>query len=270
MRFTKMQGLGNDYVYINGMKETVEDPGKLAIRFSDRHFGIGADGLIVIGASKVADVRMEMYNADGSRGMMCGNGVRCVAKYVYEQGIVPKKMIRIETLSGTKETLILSDGEVKVNMGLPKVEQIRQEITISVLGGKRITSDCVSMGNPHRILYLNELQETEQMECLELERIGPALECLSGEPHRRNVEVVNVLDRNTLEMRVWERGTGETLACGTGACAAAVSSIVRNLTEREVRIKLKGGNLLIKWGEDSGDLYMTGPAVTVFKGDITV
>lgn len=270
MRFTKMQGLGNDYVYINGMKETVEDPGKLAIRFSDRHFGIGADGLIVIGASKVADVRMEMYNADGSRGMMCGNGIRCVAKYVYEQGIVPKKMIRIETLSGIKETLILSDGDVQVNMGEPKVERIKQEITISVLEGKRITSDCVSMGNPHRIFYLNELQETEQMEYLKLERIGPALECLSGESHRRNVEVVNVLDRNTLEMRVWERGTGETLACGTGACAAAVSSIVRNLTEREVRIKLKGGNLLIKWGEDSGNLYMTGPAVTVFKGDITV
>lgn len=270
MRFTKMQGLGNDYVYINGMKETVEDPEKLAIRFSDRHFGIGADGLIVIGASKVADVRMEMYNADGSRGMMCGNGIRCVAKYAYEQGIVPKKTIRIETLSGIKETLILSDGDVQVNMGEPKVERIKQEITISVLGGKRITSDCVSMGNPHRILYLNELQETEQMECLELERIGPALECCSGEFHRRNVEVVNVLDRNTLEMRVWERGTGETLACGTGACAAAVSSIVRNLTEREVRIKLKGGNLLVKWGEDSGNLYMTGPAVTVFKGDITV
>lgn len=270
MHFTKMQGLGNDYVYIDGMKERVEHPEKLAVSFSDRHFGIGADGIIVIGKSQAADVKMEMYNADGSQGKMCGNGIRCVAKYVYENGIVPKKNIRIETLSGVKETNILPDGEVRVNMGYPKVERIRQQLELSVFGRRRVTSDCISMGNPHRILYLNEMQETEQMETLELERIGPALECLGTEAHRRNVEIVKVLDRKTLELRVWERGSGETLACGTGACAAAVSSILRNLTEREVRIKLKGGNLLVKWGEDGRNLYMTGPAVTVFKGDIIV
>lgn len=270
MHFTKMQGLGNDYIYVNGMQEKIKDPRTLAIRLSNRHFGIGADGLIVIRASKVADVQMDMYNADGSRGKMCGNGIRCVAKYVYDQGIVSKKMLRIETLSGIKETLLLSEGEVRVNMGIPKVERMREEVTHEIFGGKRVTSDCISMGNPHRIFYLHEFQKIKQMEYLELERIGPALECLGGERHRRNVEIVNVLDRNTMEMRVWERGTGETLACGTGACAATVSSILRNLTEREVRIKLKGGNLLVKWEKDSGDLYMTGPAVTVFKGDITV
>lgn len=269
MQFTKMQGLGNDYIYVNLWEEEITQPEKLAVRWSDRHFGIGADGLILIGKSEIADVRMEMYNADGSSGAMCGNGIRCVAKYAYEQGLVRKKKIKIETLSGVKETILLPNGEVCVNMGTPIVEVMHQKVTFRTDKEYEGTVDYISMGNPHAVVYPEEFGWDEDPEHLELESWGPLFERHLGEK-RVNTEFLRVLDRKTMELRVWERGSAETLACGTGACAAAVSSILRNLTDREVRIKLKGGNLLVKWGEDGESLYMTGPAVTVFKGDITV
>ena len=266
MRFVKMQGLGNDYIYVNAMEEKVEHPEELAIKLSNRHFGIGADGLILVDSSSKADVRMDMYNADGSRGMMCGNGIRCVAKYVHDLGIVKHKKIKIETLSGIKETIILHNKNLKelfptenieeneavmvqVNMGVPKIQETGMEM------------EYISMGNPHAVMYVKETKG------LQVDKMGPALEFYRGD--RVNVEFVKILDRKRLEMRVWERGSGETLACGTGACAAAVSSIARSLTERKVRIKLLGGELLVEWKREDGNVYLTGPAVTVFEGEIT-
>lgn len=260
MRFTKMQGLGNDYIYVNGMKECVKKPEELAKRMSDRHFGIGADGLILIGGSQKADVRMEMYNADGSCGMMCGNGIRCVAKYVYEHGIVPRNYMTIETLSGVKDALILPDGYVRIGMGRPEIEKIGAERTV---GGTEYNMDYISMGNPHAVVYVEDLPS------LNMEDLGRNLETHRGKDRRVNVEFVHILNRGMLEMRVWERGSGETFACGTGACAATVSAVARNLTEREVRIKLLGGELLVKWRDD-GQVEMTGPAVTVFEGEILI
>lgn len=260
MRFTKMQGLGNDYIYVNGMEECVKEPEELAKQMSDRHFGIGADGLILIGESEKADVRMEMYNADGSVGMMCGNGIRCVAKYVYERGIVPRKYMTIETLSGVKEAFLLPDGCVRIQMGRPEIEKIGAEV---LSGGNRYYMDYISMGNPHAVVYVEDLPS------LNLEEAGRSLEIHRGDGRRVNVEFVHVVNRRTLEMRVWERGSGETLACGTGACAAAISAVARSLTEREVRIKLLGGELLVKWRDD-GQVEMTGPAVTVFEGEILI
>lgn len=253
MRFTKMQGLGNDYIYVNRMEECVKEPEKLAKWMSDRHFGIGADGLILIGESEKADVRMEMYNADGSCGMMCGNGIRCVAKYVHDRGIVPRQCITIETSSGVKEAFILPDGCVRIQMGRPEIEKIGTEYNI----------DYISMGNPHAVVYVEDLPS------LNLEDLGQNLETHRGKDRRVNVEFVHILNRGMLEMRVWERGSGETFACGTGACAATVSAVARNLTEREVRIKLLGGELLVKWRDD-GQVEMTGPAVTVFEGEILI
>lgn len=261
MQFVKMQGLGNDYVYVNAMEEEVEDPESLAVRLSDRHFGIGADGLILICDSECADVRMDMYNADGSRGMMCGNGIRCVAKYVYDYGIVPKDNIKIETLSGIKETIILPDGDVEVNMGRPDLQGRCVKVFIQ---NEEYDVDYISMGNPHAVTY------TEDLQGLQIEKIGPDFEYYRGKGERVNAEFVKIVDRTHLEMRVWERGAGETWACGTGACAVLVSSVLRNLTERTVRIKLRGGNLLVKWEEEDGNVYMTGPAVSVFKGEITL
>lgn len=263
MRFTKMQGLGNDYIYVNTMVESVENPSKLAQELSDRHFGIGADGLILIGMSGKADVKMLMYNADGSAGMMCGNGIRCVAKYVYDKCIVRKKNISIETFSGTKETEIINENGgktfVKVNMGQPEVRERNKEINI---GKEKYASDYISMGNPHAVLYMKDIEK------IKLKEIGSEIECSPVFQERVNVEFAHVIDRNTIKMRVWERGSGETFACGTGACAAAVSAVLNNLTEREVTIKLLGGDLLIQWSKNDGNVYMTGPAVTVFEGEI--
>ena len=260
MRFTKMQGLGNDYVYVNGMEEYVESPEELARRVSDRHFGIGADGLILIQDSQKADVRMEMYNADGSCGMMCGNGIRCVAKYVYDHGIVTGKYMTIETRSGIKDALILPDGCVRIRMGKPEIEKIGASV---LCGGIQYYMDYISMGNPHAVVYVDDLLP------LRMEELGKSLEIHRGNERRVNVEFVHVLNRRMMEMRVWERGSGETFACGTGACAATVSAIARCLTEREVRIKLLGGELLVKWRDD-GQVEMTGPAVTVFEGEILI
>ena len=275
MKFTKMHGIGNDYVYVNCFKETVENPSEVAIKVSDRHFGIGSDGLILIKPSEVADGKMEMYNADGSQGAMCGNGIRCVAKYMYDYGITDKTSISVETKSGIKYLdLTLKNGKVdtvKVNMGAPilkaseipviseKEQVISEPVTID---GKEWEITCVSMGNPHAITYIDDVKH------LEIEKIGPKFENHAIFPDRVNTEFVHVIDRNTVEMRVWERGSGETYACGTGACAVAVSSILNGLTEEEVTVKLLGGDLKIFWNREENRVYMTGSATKVFDGEI--
>ena len=275
MKFTKMHGIGNDYVYVNCFKEMVEHPSEMAIKVSDRHFGIGSDGLILIKPSEVADGKMEMYNADGSQGAMCGNGIRCVAKYMYDYGITDKTSISVETKSGIKYLdLTIKDGKVdtvKVNMGTPILKAVdipvrsEKEQVIDepvMVDGKEWKITCVSMGNPHAITYIDDVKN------LEIEKIGPKFENHEIFPDRVNTEFVRVIDRNTVEMRVWERGSGETLACGTGACAVAVSSILNGLTEEEVTVKLLGGDLKIFWDRTENKVYMTGSATTVFDGEI--
>ena len=277
MKFTKMHGIGNDYVYVNCFKETVEHPSEMAIKVSDRHFGIGSDGLILIKPSEVADGKMEMYNADGSQGAMCGNGIRCVAKYMYDYGITDKTSISVETKSGIKYLdLTIKDGKVdtvKVNMGTPILKAVdipvrsEKEQVIDepvMVDGKEWKITCVSMGNPHAITYIDDVKN------LEIEKIGPKFENHEIFPDRVNTEFVHVIDRNTVEMRVWERGSGETLACGTGACAVAVSSILNGLTEEEVTVKLLGGDLKIFWDRTENKVYMTGSATTVFDGEISL
>lgn len=275
MKFTKMQGLGNDYVYVNCFKEKIENPSELAVRISDRHFGVGSDGLIMINPSDKADFEMEMYNADGSRGEMCGNGIRCVAKYVYDYGLTDKTSISVETLGGIKYLdLTVEDGKVslvKVDMGRPELEPSRIPVVAEgdravdepiTVDGKEYRMTCVSMGNPHAVVYVDcDVKE------LPLEEIGPGFEHHERFPKRVNTEFVRVLDRKTVEMRVWERGSGETLACGTGACAVAVSSALNGLTEDEVTVKLLGGNLRIQWDRERDTVYMTGPAAVVFDGE---
>ena len=277
MKFTKMHGIGNDYVYVNCFKETVENPSEVAVKVSDRHFGIGSDGLILIKPSEVADGKMEMYNADGSQGAMCGNGIRCVAKYMYDYGITDKTSISVETKSGIKYLdLTLKDGKVdtvKVNMGMPILKaaeipvRFEKERVINepvFVDGTEWRITCVSMGNPHAITYIDDVKG------LEIEKIGPKFENHEMFPDRVNTEFVHVIDRKTVEMRVWERGSGETLACGTGACAVAVSSILNGLTEDEVTVKLLGGDLKIFWDQKENTVYMTGSATTVFDGEIDI
>ena len=273
MEFTKMQGLGNDYVYVNCFKEKVENPSEMAVKVSDRHFGIGSDGLILIKPSDVADFEMEMYNADGSRGEVCGNGIRCVAKYVYDYGLTDKTSISVETLGGIKYLdLTVEHGKVtlvKVDMGTPilKPELIpivaKGETVIDepiMVGGKEYHMTGVSMGNPHDVVFMDDIKN------LEIEKIGPLFENHERFPNRINTEFVNVIDRHTAQMRVWERGSGETLACGTGACAVAVACILNGLTENTVTVKLLGGDLQIEWDREKNTVYMTGPAEVSFDG----
>ena len=275
MKFTKMQGLGNDYVYVNCFREKIADPSRLAVKISDRHFGVGSDGLILINPSDKADFEMEMYNADGSRGEMCGNGIRCVAKYVYDYGLTDQTSISVETLGGIKYLdLTVKDGKavlVKVNMGKPELSP--EKIPVVSAGekvvdepidvdGQNYRMTCVSMGNPHAVVYVDcDVRD------LPLEEIGPKFENHERFPNRVNTEFVRVLDRRTVEMRVWERGSGETLACGTGACAVAVSCVLNGLTEDEVTVKLLGGDLQIKWDREKDTVFMTGPAEVVFDGE---
>ena len=273
MEFTKMQGLGNDYVYVNCFKEKIENPSEMAVKVSDRHFGIGSDGLILIKPSEVADFEMEMYNADGSRGEMCGNGIRCVAKYVYDYGLTDKTSISVETLGGIKYLdLTVEHGKVtlvKVDMGTPilKPELIpivaKGETVIDepiMVGGKEYHMTGVSMGNPHDVVFMDDIKN------LEIEKIGPLFENNERFPNRINTEFVNVIDRHTAQMRVWERGSGETLACGTGACAVAVACILNGLTENTVTVKLLGGDLQTEWDREKNTVYMTGPAEVSFDG----
>lgn len=277
MKFTKMQGLGNDYVYVNCFKETIENPPEMAKKVSNRNFGIGSDGLIMINPSDVADFEMEMYNADGSRSEMCGNGIRCVGKYVYDYGLTEKEHISVETLAGIKYLdLTVEDGKVKlvkVDMGSP--ELVPANIPI-VADGDRVIDEPinvngteyrmtgVSMGNPHAVVYV------EDVKGLDIETIGPVFENHERFPNRVNTEFVKVLDRNTVEMRVWERGSGETMACGTGACAVAVACILNGLTEDKVTVKLLGGDLQIEWDKEADKVYMTGPAEVSFDGEINL
>lgn len=277
MKFTKMHGLGNDYVYVNCFEEKIDNPPAVARFVSDRHFGIGSDGLIMINPSKTADFEMEMYNADGSRGEMCGNGIRCVAKYVYDYGLTDKTQISVETLGGIKYLdLTIEDGKVslvKVDMGKPKLEadlipiiSEREQVIDEPIevDGKEYHMTGVSMGNPHAVIYVDDVKG------LDLEKIGPKFENHERFPKRINTEFVHCIDRQTVEMRVWERGSGETLACGTGACAVAVSSILNNLTDTQVTVKLLGGDLQIEWDQKKNHVFMTGPAKVVFDGVIDI
>lgn len=284
LKFTKMHGIGNDYVYVNCFKETVEDPEGTAIKVSDRHFGIGSDGLILIKPSEIADCEMDMYNADGSRGKMCGNGIRCVAKYVYDYGITDKTKIRVATGSGVKELdLTVEDGkvvQVRVDMGAPILAAAQIPVLPEVAGtavavdmdqvvglpitvqGRTYEMTCVSMGNPHCVVCVDDVDG------LEIEAIGPDFEMHPSFPDRVNTEFIKVLDRKTVQMRVWERGSGETWACGTGACAVAVACILNGWTEEEVTVKLRGGDLHIFWDREKNTVFMTGPATVVFDGEI--
>ena len=276
MKFTKMQGIGNDYVYVNCFEETIADPSAVARFVSDRHFGIGSDGLILVKPSDVADCEMDMYNLDGSQGAMCGNGIRCVAKFAYDHGIVRKKNITVNTKSGIKYLdLDIKDGKVssvKVNMGSPiltakmipvvsdKEQVINQPLDVN---GTVWNITAVSMGNPHAVTYM------EDVNSLDIEKVGPMFENHINFPDRINTEFVKVIDRRTLQMRVWERGSGETLACGTGACAVAVASTLNGLVDEDVPItvKLLGGDLQSLWNRQENLVYMTGPATTVFEGE---
>lgn len=277
MEFTKMEGCGNDYVYVNGFTTKIENPGKVSEIVSDRHFGIGSDGLIIINSSEVADFKMSMYNADGSEGKMCGNGIRCVAKYVYDNKMTEKTTITVETLSGIK-TLVLhvEDGKVKtvrVDMGRPIIlakdipvnseneKVINEPITVD---GNIYRITCVSMGNPHAITFVDDTDH------LEIEKIGPKFENHQIFPDRVNTEFIQIIDRNTIKMRVWERGSGETLACGTGACASVVACVLNDLTENKVTVKLLGGDLSIEYDRDKDTVYMTGPAKIAFTGNIDI
>ena len=274
MKFTKMHGIGNDYVYVNGFQETIDDPEALSIKVSDRHFGIGSDGLIIINPSETADFTMDMFNADGARGAMCGNGIRCVGKYVYDHGMTDKTRITVETRAGIKTLdLTVEDGkvsEVCVDMGSPifepkkipvasdEKELISQPITAA---GREWSMTCVSMGNPHCIIPV------EDPYALDLEKIGPDFEHHELFPDRVNTEFIRVLDRQNVEMRVWERGSGETWACGTGACAVTAAGIRNGWLDDEVTVHLRGGDLKIRWDRESNTIYMTGPAETVFEGE---
>lgn len=276
MKFTKMQGAGNDYIYVNCFTETVKNPEETAVRVSDRHFGVGADGLVLICPSDKADFFMDIYNADGSRAKMCGNATRCVAKYVYDNKMTDKTEIALETLSGIKRIKItVQDGKAvaaRVNMGAPILtpREIPTKFDGETVVSQNLTIDdttyavtCVSMGNPHCVLY------TDDVHAPDLPRIGPKFENHEMFPDRINTEFVHIVSETEFDMRVWERGSGETLACGTGACAATVASILNGYCKRdtEIKVNLLGGTLYINWTAD-GDVYMTGPAETVCTGEI--
>ena len=276
--FTKMQGIGNDYIYIDCTKEEIlrqDEIAPFAIRFSDRHFGIGSDGVILIKSSETGDFFMDMYNADGSRGKMCGNGIRCVAKYVYDKGLTQKTEIAIETLSGIKQlSLAIENGKaerITVNMGKPILETDKIPVLWSdknlfneaiAVGGKLYNITAVSMGNPHAVVYVKGI------ETLPVDKMGPLFEKHKLFPESVNTEFVEIIDRTHLRMRVWERGSGETMACGTGACATVVASVLNGFSDRKATVILNGGELSITWREDTGDVIMEGPAEICFEGEV--
>ena len=269
MRFTKMHGAGNDYVYVDLFEETVVDAPALARAVSDRHKGIGADGLILLAPSEAADVKMVMYNADGSRAQMCGNGIRCLARLARDRGHAASDTVAVETDAGIKRIELTADG-ARVDMGPPSMDPASLPVRLDgpqvvnheldVLG-MRFPITCVSMGNPHTVIYI---VETEHMD---VERYGAAIETHELFPERTNVEFVQVVDRNTVRQRTWERGSGETLACGTGACAVAVAGVLTGRTDSPLNIHLRGGDLLLEWAGEGHGVFMTGPAVEVFSGE---
>lgn len=273
MKFTKMQGIGNDYVYVNCFEETVENPEKAAVFVSNRNFGIGSDGLILIQPSEKADCRMDMYNLDGSRGAMCGNGIRCVGKYVYDHGITDKTEIDVETLSGIRHlSLHAENGRVEsvtVDMGSPEqTSQVSEQILV---GDLEFRFTGVSMGNPHAVVFLDEAESLgDSLEQLDIEAIGPLFEHHERFPDRTNTEFVEVLDESHVKMRVWERGSGETLACGTGACAVLAACVLNGRTGNEAQVELPGGTLSICWDREKNRIFMTGPAVEVYHGEIDI
>ena len=277
MNFTKMHGCGNDYIYVNAFTETVEDPSAAAIRLSDRHFGIGGDGLVLIRPSDRADFFMDMYNADGSRAQMCGNAIRCVGKYVYERGMTDKTVLTIDTLGGVKTLWLTAENgvvsSVRVCMGSPEFSTaaipvrddaptfLEREIEVC---GQTWRISAVNTGNPHGVVFVDDPY------ALDFPRIGPAFERHPVFPERANIEFLQILDRRTIRMRVWERGSGETLACGTGACASLAVCAMLGKTENEADVILTGGRLRIEWDRDANLLYMTGPATFVFDGVVTL
>lgn len=280
MKFTKMEGCGNDYIYVDGAREVIpmEQKSELVKRLSDRHFGIGGDGVIFINPSNVADFEMEMYNMDGSRSEMCGNGIRCVGKYVYDKGLTQKTSIsvvscgKIKYLQLNVDTATGKVATVKVNMGAPILEaeevpvisKNRQVVDEAIdVAGRTYKMTCVSMGNPHAVVFVDKMVDDET-----LQKVGPLFEHHERFPRRTNVEFVEIIDRAHVKMRVWERGTGETLACGTGACAVAVACVWNGLTDTRVTVELLGGTLEIEWDRTNQLVYMTGPATTVFEGEI--
>lgn len=274
MKFTKMHGCGNDYVYINGFTEHIEDKVSFVKAVSDRHFGVGGDGAIFINPSEIADFEMEMYNADGTRAEMCGNGIRCVAKYVYDKGLTDKTSITIESFGKVKVIELTVENnevtQVRVNMGKPilKASEIpvvsQKEPVVKekiVVKDKEYEMTCVSMGNPHAVVFIDDVTN------LEIEAVGPYFENHEAFPNRTNTEFAKVKDRNTVQMRVWERGTGETLACGTGCCATLVACVLNGLTDRKATIEVLGGKIQVEWDEESDCVFMTGPATIVFEGE---
>ena len=277
MKFTKMHGCGNDYIYVNAFEESVPDPSAAAIRLSDRHFGVGGDGLVLIRPSEQADFFMDMYNADGSRSEMCGNAIRCVGKYVHDRGLTDKTVLTIETLGGVKTLwLTFSDGavsSVRVCMGAPEFRAAAVPVasenetflrqTIEVCGAPWEIS-AVNTGNPHGVVF------TEDPYTLDFEKLGPAFEHHAVFPQRANIEFIRVLDRHTIRMRVWERGSGETLACGTGACASLAVAAFLGETADEADVVLTGGTLHVEWDRAENLLYMTGPAEFVFDGEVAL
>ena len=275
MKFTKMHGCGNDYVYVNLFEEQIENPAKVSIAVSDRHFGIGSDGLITIGPSEIADFRMRIYNADGSEAEMCGNGIRCVAKYVYDHKLTDKTEITVETGAGVKTLQLTVEDDkvtlVRVDMGEPILTP--DEIPV-VADGDRVVDEpivvddkewrmtCVSMGNPHAVVFVDDVAH------FELEKYGPLFENHVRFPKRTNTEFVQIISRNEAIMRVWERGSAETWACGTGTCATVMACILNGLTDNDVLVHLRGGDLRIVYDEKSNHVFMTGPATEVFEGEI--
>ncbi|MCW8859348.1 MAG: diaminopimelate epimerase [Deltaproteobacteria bacterium] len=278
MKFTKMHGAGNDYVYINGFEEQVNDPAQLAQQVSDRHFGIGSDGLILILPSQVADLRMRMFNADGSEAEMCGNGIRCVAKYAYDHQLVDKLDILVETGNGILPLKMVAGTtgrveKVQVNMGMPGLTRgdlpmvgsvAEQVVAIPIaIAGQQFEMTCVSMGNPHAVIYVDNVEQFPVAE------IGAQIENHPWFPRRINVEFVQLVNAGEVIQRTWERGAGETLACGTGASAVAVAGVLTGRTERKILNHLRGGDLELEW-LDNGPVMMTGPAVEVFSGDFII
>ena len=261
MKFTKMQGIGNDYIYVNCMEQPLENPEDWAVRLSRPHFGVGSDGLVLILPSEKADFRMRMFNADGSEGKMCGNASRCIGKYVYERGLTGKTDLTLETLSGMKYLHLTVEAgrvtSVSVDMGAPAVKAVGAQLTA---GGETYRYTDVSVGNPHCVIFCRGIDD------MDIETPGRQIEVHENFPDRTNVEFVEIIDRNHIKMRVWERGSGETLACGTGACASVTAAVENGLCDRDVTVQLRGGPLQIHY---DGRLLMTGPAAFVFDGEIT-
>ena len=277
MKFTKMHGTGNDYIYVNGLVETIENPAEFAIQYSDRHKGIGSDGLVMILASETCDFRMRMFNADGSESEMCGNASRCIGKYVYDKGLTNKTTLTLETLAGVKvlQLFIGADQKVEkvtVDMGEPILDAALIPVTsdknrvinepLAFNSEIRYNITTVSMGNPHAVIFTTDILQ------LDLPKIGPVIENAAIFPRRTNTEFIEVLTKNHVKMRVWERGSGETMACGTGACASVVAGVLNGLISRRTTVELLGGELTIEWKEEDNHVYLTGGATTVFEGEI--